>query len=135
MIDYPRANKYGWRRWMPSWKLVTGTCIGFTGVLLGAATIAYAMVSVPNVAKTATAQNNVYYWADGSQMVATGGEVNRQIIPYDQIPKEMRFAVMSAENKTFETDSGIDPQGIARALLNMAKGARPRAGRRSPSST
>ncbi|WP_329120061.1 transglycosylase domain-containing protein [Streptomyces sp. NBC_01465] len=128
MIDYPRANKYGWRRWMPSWKLVTGTCIGFTGVLLGAATIAYAMVSVPNVAKTATAQNNVYYWADGSQMVATGGEVNRQIIPYDQIPKEMRFAVMSAENKTFETDSGIDPQGIARALLNMAKGGETQGG-------
>ncbi|GAA1358788.1 transglycosylase domain-containing protein [Streptomyces beijiangensis] len=113
---------------MPSWKLVTATCVGFTGVLLGAATIAYAMVSVPDIAKTAKAQNNVYYWANGKQMVATGGEVNRQIIPYAEIPKQMRFAVMSAENKTFETDSGIDPQGIARALFNMAKGGQTQGG-------
>jgi membrane peptidoglycan carboxypeptidase len=34
----------------------------------------------------------------------------------------MRYAVISAENKTFETDSGVDPMGIARALFNMAKG-------------
>ncbi|EKX65171.1 transglycosylase [Streptomyces ipomoeae 91-03] len=61
-------------------------------------------------------------------MVATGGEVNRQIIAYEKIPKEMRYAVMSAENKTFETDSGVDPMGIARAVVNMAKGGQTQGG-------
>ncbi|CAM5343271.1 peptidoglycan glycosyltransferase OS=Streptomyces albaduncus OX=68172 GN=FHS32_004464 PE=4 SV=1 [Streptomyces griseoloalbus] len=34
----------------------------------------------------------------------------------------MRWAVISAENKSFYSDSGIDPMGIARALGNMARG-------------
>ncbi|AVH57693.1 MULTISPECIES: transglycosylase domain-containing protein [Streptomyces] len=127
-IDYPRAGKYGAARWVPSWRLVTGLFIGFCGSMLAAAGIAYAMVSVPKVADTARAQNNVYYWKDGSQMVATGGETNRQIIDYAQIPEAMRYAVISQENKTFETDSGIDPKGIARAFVNMAKGGQTQGG-------
>ncbi|MQY35813.1 Monofunctional biosynthetic peptidoglycan transglycosylase [Streptomyces sp. RB17] len=128
IIDYPRADKYGWQRWVPSWKLVSGLFIGFIGSLVAVAGIGYAMVSVPDIAKTATAQNNVFYWSDGSVMVATGGEVNRQIINYADIPKEMRYAVISQENKTFETDSGVDPNGIARALFNMARGGQTQGG-------
>lgn len=115
-------------RWVPSWRQVTGLFIGFFGCLVAAAGIGYAVVAVPNPAEAATAQNNVYYWSDGTQMVATGGEVNRQIIAYEKIPKEMRYAVMSAENKTFETDSGVDPMGIARAVVNMAKGGQTQGG-------
>ncbi len=128
LIDYPRHNKYGWRRWVPSWKLVTGLCLGFLGSLMAAATIAYAMVEVPDPQKTAEAQNNVYYWADGTQMAATGGEINRQIVGIDQIPEAMQNAVISAENKTFRDDPGIDPRGISRALLNMAKGGQTQGG-------
>ncbi|MFF0184694.1 transglycosylase domain-containing protein [Streptomyces sp. NPDC005244] len=128
IVDYPRAGKYGAARWVPSWKLVTGLFIGFCGSLVAVAGVAYALVGVPDEAKTATAQNNVYYWADDTQMVATGGETNRQIIGYAQIPKEMRYAVMSAENKTFESDSGVDPMGIARAFVNMAKGGQTQGG-------
>lgn len=135
LVDYPRAGKDGARRWVPSWKLVSGLCLGFLALLMGVAGISYALVATPEVKSIARAQNNVYYWADGTQMVATGGSVNRQWIDYAQIPEEMRNSVISAENKTFETDKGIDPMGIARAFYNMAKGVTPRAGRRSPSST
>lgn len=127
-IDYPRVGKYGAMRWVPSWRQVTGLFIGFFGCLVAAAGIGYAVVAVPNPAQAARAQNNVYYWSDGSQMVATGGEVNRQIIAYEKIPKAMRYAVISAENKTFETDSGVDPMGIARAVVNMAKGGQTQGG-------
>ncbi|MEV8451127.1 transglycosylase domain-containing protein [Streptomyces sp. NPDC052095] len=127
-IDYPRAEKDGLWRWLPSWKLVTGLCIAFLGVLMGIGTIAYAMVGKPNVNEAAEAQNNVYLWDDGSQMIATGGAANRQIIDYAQIPEAMRNAVISAENKSFDTDSGIDPMGIARALFNMATGGETQGG-------
>ncbi|SFY31420.1 penicillin-binding protein [Streptomyces atratus] len=113
---------------MPSWKLVSGLCIGFLGLLMGIGGIAYATVGLPDVQKAAKAQNNVYLWDDGSQMVATGGEVNRQLITYAQIPDAMRNAVISAENKTFEHDKGIDPMGIARALFNMATGGETQGG-------
>ncbi|MFI2783939.1 transglycosylase domain-containing protein [Streptomyces sp. ALB3] len=121
-IDYPRTGKHGFRRWVPSWKLVSGLCLGFLGLMMGVAGIAYALVVPPEVKDLATAQNNVYYWADDKQMVATGGSVNRQSIEYAHIPKAMRDAVISAENKSFETDRGIDPMGIARAFYNMARG-------------
>ncbi|WAU86064.1 transglycosylase domain-containing protein [Streptomyces sp. Qhu-G9] len=128
IIDYPRAGRYGAARWVPSWKLVTGVFIGFFGSMMAVAGVAYALVGIPDVAKTAEAQNNVYYWADGTQMVATGGETNRQIIDYSRIPTEMRYAVISAENKTFENDRGVDPVGIGRALFNMAKGGETQGG-------
>ncbi|MFH8490023.1 transglycosylase domain-containing protein [Streptomyces longisporoflavus] len=127
-IDYPRADKDGVRRWVPSWRLVTGLFVGLLGSLMAVTGIAYALVGVPKVDDAATAQNNVYYWADGKQMVATGGETNRQIIDYEDIPKEMRTAVISAENKTFEDDKGVDPMGIARAVVNMAKGGETQGG-------
>ncbi|MFJ4619616.1 transglycosylase domain-containing protein [Streptomyces sp. NPDC088812] len=128
LIDYPRAGKDGWQRWMPSWKLVAGLFIGFVGSLVAVAGIGYAMVGIPKVDETAEAENNVYYWKDGSQMVATGGETNRQIIDLSQIPEAMRWAVISQENKTFYDDNGIDPKGIARAVLNMARGGQTQGG-------
>ncbi|MEW2525229.1 transglycosylase domain-containing protein [Streptomyces sp. NPDC047071] len=127
-IDYPRAGRSGPRRWIPSWRLISGLVIGFFGSLLAVAGIAYALVEIPEVANAAKAQNNVYYWADGSQMVATGGETNRQIIKYEDIPEAMRNAVISAENKTFYKDKGVDPMGIARAVVNMAKGGQTQGG-------
>lgn len=80
------------------------------------------MVNKPDENKAAQAQNNVFYWANGEQMVATGGSMNRQIVPIDKIPRSMRDAVIAAENESFETDKGVDPMGIARAVYNMATG-------------
>lgn len=128
LIDYPRHDKDGWRRWMPSWKLVTGTFLLFVGLLMGASVIAYSQVVVPNVADAATSQNNIYYWDDGTRMVATGAGANRQIVGIDQIPKVMQEAVISAENKTFRDDWGVDPMGIGRAVWNMAKGGETQGG-------
>ncbi|KPH99668.1 glycosyl transferase family 51 [Actinobacteria bacterium OK006] len=127
-IDYPRAGKSGAGRWMPSWKLVTGTFLTFIGGLLVAAGIGYAMVGVPNPNDTALAQNNVFYWSDRTQMAATGGQTNRQIVGPEEIPKAIKNAVVSAENATFYKDSGVDPMGIARAFVNMAKGGQTQGG-------
>ncbi|MGW0118855.1 transglycosylase domain-containing protein [Streptomyces sp. NPDC003327] len=127
IIDYPRHDKYGWRRWMPSWRLVTGTFLFFAASLMGAAAIAYSQVTIPDTADTAVAENNIYYWANGERM-ATEGTTNRQIVGIEKIPLHMQEAVISAENKTFRTDSGIDPMGIGRAVWNMAKGGETQGG-------
>jgi membrane peptidoglycan carboxypeptidase len=113
---------------MPSWKLVTGTFLTFCGGLLVAAGIGYTMVGVPNPNDTALAQNNVFYWSDGTQMAATGGQTNRQIVGPEEIPKAMKNAVVSAENATFYKDRGVDPKGIARAFVNMARGGETQGG-------
>ncbi|TJZ50202.1 penicillin-binding protein [Streptomyces piniterrae] len=120
-IDYPRFNRTGWRRFVPSWKQVTGLTVTFMGLIVGAAGVALALVHVPSESDAAKQQNNVYLWADGSVM-ARDGQTNRQNVKIAEIPKAMQWAAMAAENASFKTDSGVDPMGIARALFNMARG-------------
>ncbi|MGW7456948.1 transglycosylase domain-containing protein [Streptomyces sp. NPDC054797] len=122
LINYPRSDRDGWKRFVPSWKFVSGTALGFFAVLVAGTGLGIAMVNTPDPNKAAQAQNNVFYWADGSQMVATGGSMNRQIVPISSIPRSMRDAVIAAENESFDTDKGVDPMGIARAVYNMASG-------------
>ncbi|MEW2137386.1 transglycosylase domain-containing protein [Streptomyces sp. NPDC005409] len=122
LINYPRSDRDGWKRFVPSWKFVCGTALGFFAVIVAGTGLGIAMVNTPDPNKAAQAQNNVFYWADGSQMVATGGSMNRQIVPISSIPRSMRDAVIAAENESFDTDKGVDPMGIARAVYNMASG-------------
>jgi membrane peptidoglycan carboxypeptidase len=130
LLDYPRSGKYGWRRWMPSWKQTLGTFVGFCALMLGLTGAAFAMVDVPNPNDTALSQKNVYYWNDGTRMVAYGGQgsQNRQSVKLGKISKNMQNAVIAAENASFYTDSGIDPKGIARAIVNMAMGGETQSG-------
>jgi membrane peptidoglycan carboxypeptidase len=129
LIDYPRWNKTGLRRWVPSWKLVLGSAAGFLGVIIGLSGIALAMVGVPNPVDAAKQEKNVYYWADGSQMVvAGGGQQNRQIVPLAEIPKSMQNAVIAAENESFYKDPGVDPVGVMRAVGRMAMGGETQSG-------
>ncbi|GGW97658.1 transglycosylase domain-containing protein [Streptomyces chryseus] len=128
-INYPRSDRYGWRRFVPSWKLVGGTCLGFFALLVAGMGVAFAWVDEPDPQKMAEAQNNVFYWDDGkTQLAATGGQRNRQTVTIDEIPKSMQDAVIAAENESFETDWGVDPMGIARATFNMATGGETQGG-------
>ncbi|OEU96082.1 transglycosylase domain-containing protein [Streptomyces oceani] len=122
-IDYPRSDRHGARRWLPSWKQWLGMFVTFAGLMMGLVGIAYAMVDIPNPNEAATSQKNVYYWANGERMVtAGGGDQNRQTVPLKRIDSSMQDAVISAENESFYEDPGIDVMGIGRAVFNMATG-------------
>ena len=128
LIDYPRWGKGGVRRWLPSWKLVLSGFLLCTAALFGVVGYAYATLKVPNAQYDAVTQSNTYYWADGSVMVQTGAQ-NRQILSSLQdIPKPVQNDFLAAENSTFWTDSGIDPEGILRAVYDMAKGEETQSG-------
>ncbi|MEI5099384.1 transglycosylase domain-containing protein [Streptomyces sp. PmtG] len=121
LIDYPRRGRRGVRRWLPSWRQwLSAFLLGF-GTLSGLLAYVYATVDVPDENAAAQQEANVYLWADGTQMVSTG-DVNRQSIDLDDVPEPVRDAVIAAENATFYSDSGVSPQGLGRALMNMAKG-------------
>ncbi len=114
---YPRPGRTGWRRWMPSWRQWLGgalTSIGVSALLLG---IAYAATDIPSDLNTyATQQDNVYFWADGTPMARTGW-VQRQAMPLNEIPEDVRWSVLAAENASFYSDSGISLKGLSRALF------------------
>ncbi|MET8539851.1 transglycosylase domain-containing protein [Kitasatospora sp. NPDC004799] len=121
-IDYPRGGRRGVRRWLPSWRqllLVAGTG---AAALTGWMVWFYVTTAVPeDLNSFATQQNNVYYWADGTEM-ARIGPTNRQDVPLDQVPEPVRWAVLAAENETFYSDPGISVTGIGRAVVQMVTG-------------
>ncbi len=119
---YPRPGRTGWRRWLPSLRQSLLLCAWSLLLLVGLVWWAYATTSIPaDLNAYATQQDNVYYWADGSEM-ARVGPVDRQAIPLDRIPVAMQSAVVAAENASFYSDPGVSPKGIARAVVNMATG-------------
>jgi membrane peptidoglycan carboxypeptidase len=128
LIDYPRWGKSGVRRWLPSWRLVLSGFLICTAGLFGVVGVAYATLKTPNPQYDAVTQSNTYYWQDGSVMVQTGAQ-NRQILSsLATIPKDVQSDFLAAENSTFWTDSGIDPEGILRAVYDMAKGEETQSG-------
>ncbi|EGX58253.1 penicillin-binding protein [Streptomyces zinciresistens K42] len=114
--DYPRPGREGWRRWVPTWRQGAGavlTCFGLSTVFLG---VSYAATDIPdNLNSYATQQDNVYFWSDGTPMARTGW-VRRQNMPLKDIPEDVRWAVLAAENASFYSDPGISLSGLTRAV-------------------
>ncbi|MFF0516192.1 transglycosylase domain-containing protein [Streptomyces sp. NPDC004250] len=120
-IDYPRSQRRGWRRWIPSWKLTGGLLLVFTCALAALVVAVYQRIQIPDAQDLARRQATVYYWADGSRMVSVG-DVNRQDVALAQIPESVQRAVIAAENADFYSDVGVSVTGVLRAAVNIAKG-------------
>ena len=124
IVDYPRSRKKGVRRFLPSWQLVLG--LSTAALLLGviAFSVVYARVSVPDPNKLVTAQTSVVYWSDGKTELGRFSEVdgNRQLIPLSQVPEHAQNAVLAAEDRSFYSNAGVSPRGIARAVWVKVRG-------------
>ncbi|MCX5212733.1 penicillin-binding protein [Kitasatospora sp. NBC_00240] len=121
--DRRRARRAlpGWRRAIPTWRMLL---TGLTGLLLlgiAAFVTLYLIVPVPDANAHAVAQNNIYYYADGTELARTGA-VNRSDVTLDQIPADTQHAVVSAEDRTFYRNKGVDLKGMVRAGWNTVTG-------------
>jgi membrane peptidoglycan carboxypeptidase len=114
--QYPRPGRTGWRRWIPSWRQSLGGAFSGVGLVFMFLVVAYAATDIPqNLNSYATQQDNVYFWSDGTPMARTGW-VQRQAMPLKDIPEDVRWAVLAAENESFYSDPGISVKGLTRAL-------------------
>ena len=60
--------------------------------------------------------------ANGQVLLSLGPSFGRWL-PYDQIPPEMRAAIISTEDRRFRSHIGVDPIGIARSIeVRLASG-------------
>lgn len=100
------------------------TIVGLAGllVLIGIFYFAYKNTEIPDANKAFEAQSTYVYYSGGHSKVGRFAEQNRESIPLADIPQSMQDAAIAAEDRTFYTNSGIDPKGILRAAFSNAKG-------------
>jgi membrane peptidoglycan carboxypeptidase len=114
-------TRTGWRRAVPTWRVVLGTFLLSALALMGAFAAGYLLVDVPPANAAATAQSNVYLYKDGTE-IARAGDVNRQNVPLARIPRNVQHAVLAAEDRDFYSKRAVDPQAMVRAAWNTLRG-------------
>jgi penicillin-binding protein 1A len=108
--------------------LLYGALLGL--VALGVA-VAVAVASLPSydqlARRTDLGQMIRVHAANGAVLVSLGPSFGKWL-SYDQIPPEMRSAMIAIEDKRFRSHPGVDPIGIARSLVVRAESGRWRQG-------
>ncbi|WP_245657768.1 transglycosylase domain-containing protein [Herbidospora mongoliensis] len=100
--------------------------IGFGVVavaMIGGFAVVWILTPIPDTTQEgATAQGSVIYYRDGKTVLANRG-VDRKAVPLSAVPKEVREAVIAAENRTFYQDQGVSLSGTARAMWSTLTGS------------
>ncbi|WP_255752454.1 transglycosylase domain-containing protein [Kitasatospora sp. A2-31] len=117
-----RRAKPLWRRLLPTWRVTLGALTAVLLLAVGSFAVLYLIVPVPDANAHAVAQNNIYLYADGTTEIARTGAVNRTDVTIEQIPLDTQHAVVSAEDRTFYQNRGIDLSGMIRAGWNTLTG-------------
>lgn len=112
-----------WRLlWLANWGLLVGF-FGGVGVLLGAYSGIVPMVPrLRNLAELRISEGTKILSADG-EVLGRVTEENREFVPLEEIPKELKEAIVAVEDADFYRHPGIDPKGILRAAWkNLSSG-------------
>jgi penicillin-binding protein 1A len=127
-VDIPRRRRRRQRRRRSPLLVVALVVVG----LLAAAAVAggggvYAFGSSCDLAslhEVKIGQNTFVYAADGSLLGAIPAERNRQVVSLGKVSPWVPKATVAIEDRRFWTNSGIDPEGIARAVVADIKARR-----------
>ncbi len=100
------------------------TVLGLVGAIFAVAAFVYVyrQTEIPKPNEAFLAQTTQVYYADGETAVGSFATQDRDSISLKKMPQSLQDAVISAEDRTFWTNKGIDPKGILRAAFNNAKG-------------
>ena len=95
-------------------------------LLLVSAFLAYASIGLPFPGKVAATRGEAttIYARDGvTELYKIRGDRNRTAIPFDQMPQCIKDATVAIEDRSFYKHQGLDPRGLARAVLvNFERG-------------
>ncbi|WP_193106319.1 transglycosylase domain-containing protein [Brachybacterium sp. FME24] len=121
-LNYPRAGRKNPWRWVPSLRMIVGAMALMVLAGLGFAVWLYNDTNVPEPSDFALAQTSRVYFADGETEMGTFSEINRTELEADEIPQNVKDAVVASEDDTFYENRGVSPRGIVRALVNNLSG-------------
>ncbi len=95
--------------------------IGFAGLGAGLGLYFAIIDSSPDINLlnvTPDAYTSIVYDDKGVEMDRLHGTENREYVKMSEIPKYIQDAVVAIEDARFYTHNGIDPKGMARAMVN-----------------
>ncbi len=120
ILNYPRAGASGWKRFLPSLRLIAAG--GLSLIIAGciAFIIGYAITDIPEPNIEATGQTSTVYYSDGKTPIGQYKVEDRQSVPIDEISKPMQLAAIAAEDTTFYENRGISIKGLSRAVVGVA---------------
>jgi penicillin-binding protein 1A len=104
----------------------TGAIVFVIVAVVGAGVIYTFSKDLPDTAQLSTYEPPVttrLHAGDGS-ILAEYSHERRLFLPSSAIPKLVKQAFISAEDKNFYTHNGVDPEGVGRALSVLAQGGR-----------
>src|SRR5689334_2379413 len=90
--------------------------VGLLGLVVAVAVATSYLPSYSDLTKRADLGQMIRVRAANGQVLVSLGPSFGKWIPYDQIPPEMRAAMIAVEDKRFRSHIGVDPIGIARSI-------------------
>ncbi len=120
--NYPRRGLGPVHRWIPSWRFVLASIAAVFIAGVGVLGTLYVTTDIPEPDGLALAQTTRVYYSDGVTEMGSFADIDREPVSLDTLPEYVGQSVIASEDKSFYSNSGIDLRGIARALVNNARG-------------
>ncbi len=124
-LNYPRAGHSGVTRWLPSLRLLTLFALLVIFLASAAVIYAYNAVSLPDDSAGDNKAASLVYYSDGKTLMGKYATVNRLPVP-DVSKKNLSplvvHAVLAAEDRSFYSNKGVSPRGIARSVVANVRG-------------
>lgn len=119
--NYPRPYRTGIRAWVPSWRFVVGALLAGTSLAAGVVMAAWVGWAVPGELDTVRNEATTVYYSDGKPIGKFAAQ-DRTIVSLSDLPPQVTDAIIASEDQSFRSHPGINPQAIARAVLNNVTG-------------
>ncbi|WPD19848.1 PBP1A family penicillin-binding protein [Thermaerobacter composti] len=121
----PRRRNPWWRRvrWMRLFLFLV-FLFGISGTMLAAGFMVGAVRAMGPITalRPQVAQTSFIYDRHGELLTEIQGPENRIVVPLERIPEHVRNAFIAIEDERFYEHFGVDPIGIARAVINNLRG-------------
>src|SRR3954451_19223147 len=98
--------------------MVYAALVGILGLVVAVGVATAYLPSYSELTKRSDLGQMIRVRAAKGQVLVSLGPSFGQLLSYDQIPPEMRAAIISTEDRRFRSHIGIDPIGIGRALAS-----------------
>jgi penicillin-binding protein 1A len=110
-----RAATKNLKKLIPGGVLIGGSA--FAGALVGLAVSFNDLPDVRVLKGYTPAETSYFYDINGELIARLHGDVNREVVPLNRISPNLKRSLLAIEDAYFYSHSGINPAGIARAIL------------------